>query len=1491
MNTGKGQFRLVILVVLGWLSHVSLEPVIAQTGPVSEPESACIAIDFYDTAHRVVSVTGQVQEHQTGPSYPDSWTGEINIPWLPEHDYATLPNIPPGSALDPIVMNSFLKDGLRLTGTSANGDAWVEFTLPRLPVGVSAPRVAPSEVFIFATAINARKWVCVGETLGVIDLQFEGGHIESHDLIIGSNIRNWWSGNASIDPGYVDFFTPGSEPEAREIDWGFVNGGFIGLDVARIVVPPPHSEEELVSIRVTAKPVTSWGFDVSVRLSGVTIFYNTPRLVFSMMDPPVSDADDLQPAMLSIFDHTDTLIPWNEYSGNSYSGVPIAYLHDPGDPDREVATNNSHFRRWPAIGPIPPGTWRIRSAGWTEPGRGQHDTWYPLQPLTPAVGMSDPPVDPADMADRNAKTFYMHGSNEVGTKGCIGIDPGWYDNSATNDTKFRYQLEHAPNAMLAMHAGTFKLDVEYSFVGAMDWFPYTARAPVVTYTVHSPVTLLVETRDAHVCGFDVSLSDIVNDIDGCTYNGPDGDPQILTYPLWTEQPSVDQVTLAPTGEGGSYQLEVAYQQADGSVVTALETGLALPGVPVNYFVRVAPDGIIIASDEDPPLFVGIEATPSAVTLESAGETQQLTLIGTYTDDATQDLTGGLSGTTYQSSDNAVTVVSDDGLVTAVGGGTATVIATNNGFFDTCEVTVLGEPANIPPVADDQTVIADEDTPVAITLTASDADGDTLTFSVVDPPSHGSLSGTAPDLTYTPDPGYSGADSFTFNANDGTDDSNTATVSITVGVQHSPTLLWSTPYSGQGKAYARGVVVGDGAIYVSGTTWVGTGPGDIFLVKYDLEGNAVWDDMWGGWDSEGGKGVAIFGNQVHVAGNSRTYAYDPVGDREGDAVTVKWIDHGSYATLDTTNSSDGWFTRFSGAAGYYGIDFAQDIALDAIGDFYVTGSSERAWRSRSAYVEKYESSGAKQWHEYYGTTGVWDICDSNGLDLLGNHVFAAGYRMIGLGDRQVVVFKYGTDGTPVWTDLWGEVTRNEEALDVAASPGEVYVTGQVGASSDPNGIDLLLLKLHDDGTSVSGSESTLFASPGDDIGQGIEVTEDHIYIVGSTDAGGRTDSLLVAYDVDLNFLWDYSWGGPGDDMAFDIAVDEGVIYVVGMEDSYTQAFVSAFSLGGEPTPPVADDQTVTTDEDTPVGITLTASDADGDPLTFAMVDSAVHGSLSGIAPDLTYTPDADYNGPDSFTFKANDGTDDSNIATVTITVNPVNDPPVADDQAVTTDEDTPVAITLTAADVDGDALTFGVVDLPSHGDLSGVAPDLIYTPDTGYNGPDSFTFSANDGTVDSNTATVSITVDPTHELAFYLDIKPGSCPNPLNRKSRGVLPVAVLGTEEFDVSAIDSTTLLLTRGGVEGGVPPIRANIEDVGTPFEGDLCDCHNLSADGFPDLALKFSTQEVVAALALGSIPGGEFVQLTITGNLDSGEPFMASDCVWFVPPNKAKVRIGRGR
>ena len=129
----------------------------------------------------------------------------------------------------------------------------------------------------------------------------------------------------------------------------------------------------------------------------------------------------------------------------------------------------------------------------------------------------------------------------------------------------------------------------------------------------------------------------------------------------------------------------------------------------------------------------------------------------------------------------------------------------------------------------------------------------------------------------------------------------------------------------------------------------------------------------------------------------------------------------------------------------------------------------------------------------------------------------------------------------------------------------------------------------------------------------------------------------------------------------------------------------------------------------------------------------------------------------------------------------------------------------------------------------------------------------------------------------IDIKPGSCPNPLNLKSKGVLPVAILGTEDFDVADIDPATVRLTREGVGGGVSPLRWSYEDVATPFEGELCDCHDLNGDGYLDLSLKFDTQELVTTLSLGDAEG-QTIPLIIIGKLieeAGGRDITGSDCI----------------
>lgn len=179
-------------------------------------------------------------------------------------------------------------------------------------------------------------------------------------------------------------------------------------------------------------------------------------------------------------------------------------------------------------------------------------------------------------------------------------------------------------------------------------------------------------------------------------------------------------------------------------------------------------------------------------------------------------------------------------------------------------------------------------------------------------------------------------------------------------------------------------------------------------------------------------------------------------------------------------------------------------------------------------------------------------------------------------------------------------------------------------------------------------------------------------------------------------------------------------------------------------PVALTQSLNTDEDTPLPIMLTGSDIDGDALSYMVADPPTNGILTGTAPDLLYTPYPNINGSDSFTFLVSDLSVTSAAALIEIAVAPVNDAPIANPQAVSTDEDTPLAVILTGSDVDGDPLTFSLVDLPEHGALDGVPPNLIYTPAADFNGEDLISFTVFDASAASAPAMVQITVLPVND---------------------------------------------------------------------------------------------------------------------------------------------------
>ena len=194
------------------------------------------------------------------------------------------------------------------------------------------------------------------------------------------------------------------------------------------------------------------------------------------------------------------------------------------------------------------------------------------------------------------------------------------------------------------------------------------------------------------------------------------------------------------------------------------------------------------------------------------------------------------------------------------------------------------------------------------------------------------------------------------------------------------------------------------------------------------------------------------------------------------------------------------------------------------------------------------------------------------------------------------------------------------------------------------------------------------------------------------------------------------------------------------------------------PPSSTPQSVTVTEDTPRAITLTGSDPDGNPITYTVTSSPAHGTLSGTAPNLTYTPASNYPAghaaaTDSFTFIVTDSNAASSpAATVSITITPVNDPPVLSViPAQTLLEDTPRTLTVTGTDADGDPLTYSVTG----GSADTVSPSLAgnqltLAPAPAYNTavPITITVTATDSQGAASSTAFTLTVTPVNDAPSF-----------------------------------------------------------------------------------------------------------------------------------------------
>ncbi len=234
-----------------------------------------------------------------------------------------------------------------------------------------------------------------------------------------------------------------------------------------------------------------------------------------------------------------------------------------------------------------------------------------------------------------------------------------------------------------------------------------------------------------------------------------------------------------------------------------------------------------------------------------------------------------------------------------------------------------------------------------------------------------------------------------------------------------------------------------------------------------------------------------------------------------------------------------------------------------------------------------------------------------------------------------------------------------------------------------------------------------------------------------------------------------------------------------------------------TAPEAADMVSSVDEGGSLDVTLQASDAEGASLSYSIVSQPANGAVTLDGRTATYTPAAGFVGEDSFTFSANDGLLDSNLATVTVTVNEVNVAPVASSQSVSVDEDSSVDIILSASDENGDVLSYTISQQPANGTVSLSGNVATYQPDPNSEEDDSFTFTANDGEFESNLGLVSVTVN--------------AVPEPPNLGRVVVNNVSSTGwtTVDFGSASYVSPVVIATPIYVDSNTPPVVTRIRNV----------------------------------------------------------------------------------
>jgi hypothetical protein len=745
-------------------------------------------------------------------------------------------------------------------------------------------------------------------------------------------------------------------------------------------------------------------------------------------------------------------------------------------------------------------------------------------------------------------------------------------------------------------------------------------------------------------------------------------------------------------------------------------------------------------------------------------------------------------------------------------------------FDSARQTPEAQPQPI--------VSTNEDTAKTITLSGTDEDGDNLLFFIVTGPNHGTLgpigdltcSGMVPrtcsvNVTYTPDKDYNGFDIFSFKADDGTEGSYPAPVSMLVDpVNDTPVATDETKTmseDGGPLSIDFGDLLSDVETSDANLTYGITDPDP---AKGSLSGTGSTREF---------TPAANFSGTVNID-NAPTDRGDPdecsaanppcaaaeISTRKTVSVTVEAVNDAPSFTKgpDQTTVEDAgaqgitdWATAVSAGPNESGQQVIFEVTNDNKDLFTSGGQPSVAPDGTLTYTPADNVNGTAK-----VTAKLHDDGDTanGGADESAEQTFtiavdsvndAPGFQK---GDDQTVNEDSRAQEVNGWATgisagsadengqrLTFEATSDTNLFTAGGQP-EIDTNGRLTYEAAPNanGSATVAVKLRDDGGALNGGANTsaeqtftinVTAVNDTPIASAdtLATVEDRKLIfpsgdlVGNDDEGADNESsqTLTVTEVYDGTAGTVSLGSDGN-ITFapegDFSGDAAFRYLVCDNGSPRECSVQRATANVTVSPvndaPVVGDQSVTTDEDTAMEVTLSASDAEGDAVGYIIVSAPRHGTLSGSGANLIYTPEADYRGPDSFTFRASDGFADSDPATVSIAVDTVNDAPVATNDTMSTNEDTPLVFaagqllgndTPGPANESGQTLTVTAVDQMVNGQVSlGKNGDITFTPDTGFNGQASFEYTVCDNGSPSEcsgmTVIVNVTASPVNDAPSF-----------------------------------------------------------------------------------------------------------------------------------------------